>query len=247
MKVNSLNDLYLEQLKDLYDAEQQLIKALPKMAKASFSAELRGAFEEHIEKTKEHARRIETIFEGMGEKAKGPKCKAMEGLVKEGSEVIEEDMENGVKDAALIAAAQRVEHYEMAGYGCVRTYASLLDTKAAALLEKTLEEEEEKEQTKCLEGSPRKSMRKFLEHRIGGDSRWGTGPVKDRSQQLDRVRVHAIGKDAFVTLAHYFPDGALLQIFRFGFTGYAGSPFTAPQSRLGMTGQTDKKFRTEAL
>ena len=99
---------------------------------------------EHLEKTKEHARRIETIFEGMGEKAKGQKCKAMEGLVKEGSEVIEEDMEDGVKDAALIAAAQRVEHYEMAGYGCVRTYASLLgDTKAAALLEKTLEEEKE--------------------------------------------------------------------------------------------------------
>jgi ferritin-like metal-binding protein YciE len=144
VKVNSLNDLYLEQLKDLYDAEQQLIKALPKMAEASSSAELRGAFEEHLEKTKEHARRIDTIFEGMGEKAKGQKCKAMEGLVKEGSEVIEEDMEDGVKDAALIAAAQRVEHYEMAGYGCVRTYASLLgDTKAAALLEKTLEEEKE--------------------------------------------------------------------------------------------------------
>jgi ferritin-like metal-binding protein YciE len=144
VKVNSLNDLYLEQLKDLYDAEQQLIKALPKMAKASSSAELRGAFEEHLEKTKEHARRIETIFEGMGEKARGQKCRAMEGLVKEGSEVIAEDMENAVKDAALIAAAQRVEHYEMAGYGCVRTYASLLgDTKAAALLEKTLEEEKE--------------------------------------------------------------------------------------------------------
>jgi ferritin-like metal-binding protein YciE len=148
VKVNSLHDLYLEQLKDLYDAEHQLIKALPKMAKASSSAELREAFEEHLEKTKEHARRIETIFESMGENAKGQKCKAMEGLVKEGSEVIEEDMENGVKDAALIAAAQRVEHYEMAGYGCVRTYASLLgETKAAGLLEKTLQEEEEADQT----------------------------------------------------------------------------------------------------
>jgi ferritin-like metal-binding protein YciE len=144
VKVNSLHDLYLEQLKDLYDAEHQLIKALPKMAKASSSAELREAFEEHLEKTKEHARRIESIFESMGENAKGQKCKAMEGLVKEGGEVIEEDMEEGVKDAALIAAAQRVEHYEMAGYGCVRTYASLLgDTKAAGLLEKTLQEEKE--------------------------------------------------------------------------------------------------------
>lgn len=142
MKAETLQDLYLEQLKDLYDAENQLIKALPKMAKAATSPELRNAFEEHLEQTKGHAQRIETIFEGMGEKAKGQKCKAMEGLVKEGSEVIEEDMEEGVKDAALIAAAQRVEHYEMAGYGCVRTYANLLgDTEAANLLEQTLEEE----------------------------------------------------------------------------------------------------------
>lgn len=144
MKAESLQDLYLEQLKDLYDAENQLIKALPKMANAASSAELRNAFEEHLEKTKEHAQRIETIFEGMGEKAKGKKCKAMEGLVKEGSEVIEEDMADGVKDAALIAAAQRVEHYEMAGYGCVRTYANLLgDTEAANLLEQTLQDEKE--------------------------------------------------------------------------------------------------------
>jgi ferritin-like metal-binding protein YciE len=148
MKADSLHDLYLEQLKDLYDAEHQLIQALPKMAKAASSTELRGAFEEHLEKTKEHARRIETIFEKMGEKAKGQKCKAMEGLVKEGGEVIKEDMEDGVKDAALIAAAQRVEHYEMAGYGCVRTYASLLgDNDAAALLEKTLQEEKEADET----------------------------------------------------------------------------------------------------
>jgi ferritin-like metal-binding protein YciE len=144
MRAESLQDLYLEQLKDLYDAENQLIKALPKMAKAASSPELRNAFEEHLEKTREHAQRIETIFEGMGEKAKGQKCNAMEGLVKEGSEVIEEDMEEGVKDAALIAAAQRVEHYEIAGYGCVRTYANLLgDSEAANLLEQTLREEKE--------------------------------------------------------------------------------------------------------
>jgi ferritin-like metal-binding protein YciE len=147
MKLNSLQDLYLEQLKDLYDAEHQLIKALPKMAKAASSTELRSAFEEHLEKTKEHVRRLETIFESMGEKAKGQKCKAMEGLVKEGAEVIEEEMEDGVKDAALIAAAQRVEHYEMAGYGCVRTYATLLGaTKAATLLERTLNDEKEADQ-----------------------------------------------------------------------------------------------------
>ena len=144
MKAESLHDLYLEQLKDLYDAENQLIKALPKMAKAASTEELRNAFEEHLEQTKEQAQRLETIFEGMGEKAKGQKCKAMEGLIKEGSEVIEEDMAEGVKDAALIAAAQRVEHYEIAGYGCVRTYANLLgEREAANLLEKTLEEEKE--------------------------------------------------------------------------------------------------------
>src|SRR6202030_396368 len=119
MKAESLHDLYLEQLKDLYDAENQLIKALPKMAKAATSPELRNACAEHLEKTKKHARRIETIFEGMGEKAKGHKCKAMEGLVKEGGEVIDEDMEEGVKDAALIAAAQRVDHKKGAGYVCV--------------------------------------------------------------------------------------------------------------------------------
>jgi ferritin-like metal-binding protein YciE len=147
MKANSLHDLYLEQLKDLYDAEHQLIKALPKMAKATSSAELRQAFEDHLKQTKEHAQRIGIIVEAMGEKAKGQKCKAMEGLVKEGGEVIEEDMEEGVKDAALIAAAQRVEHYEMAGYGCVRTYATLLgESEAATLLERTLQEEKEADQ-----------------------------------------------------------------------------------------------------
>lgn len=144
MKVETLRDLYLEQLKDLYNAEQQLVKALPKMAKAASSEELRTAFENHLEKTTEHAQRIETIFEQMGEKAQGKKCKAMEGLVKEGGEVIEEDMEDGIKDAALIAAAQRVEHYEIAGYGCVRTYATILgDEEAVTLLAQTLEEEKE--------------------------------------------------------------------------------------------------------
>jgi len=142
--VESLRDLYLEQLKDLYNAEHQLIKALPKMAKAASSEELRAAFTDHLGKTREHAQRIETIFEQMGEKAQGKKCKAMEGLVKEGGEVIEEDMAVEIKDAALIAAAQRVEHYEIAGYGCVRTYATTLgDAGAASLLAQTLEEEKE--------------------------------------------------------------------------------------------------------
>ena len=149
MKANSLRDLYVEQLKDLYDAEHQLIKALPKLAEASSSDELRNAFEEHLDKTRQHAQRIEQIFEGMGQKAKAQKCKGMEGLVREGSEVIkEEDIDGEVKDAALIAAAQRVEHYEIAGYGTVRTYANLLgENEAANLLQQTLDEEKEADQT----------------------------------------------------------------------------------------------------
>ena len=148
MTVESLRDLYLEQLQDLYNAEQQLIKALPKMAKAANSEELKAAFEEHLEVTRGHAERIETICAQMGEKASGKKCKAMEGLVKEGSEVIEEDMTDELKDAALIAAAQRVEHYEIAGYGCVRAYADKLgDEEAADLLGQTLDEEKEADET----------------------------------------------------------------------------------------------------
>src|SRR5947209_13405610 len=113
MKAKSLSEFFIDQLRDLYDAENQLIKALPKMAEAASSDELRQGFEEHLEQTKGHAERIEQIFEQLGEKAKGKKCKGMEGLIKEGSEALEEDMDEDVKDAALIAAAQRVEHYEI--------------------------------------------------------------------------------------------------------------------------------------
>jgi ferritin-like metal-binding protein YciE len=144
MAVESLNDLYVEQLRDLYDAENQLIKALPKMAEAANSDELREGIEEHLEQTKGHARRIEQIFEEMGEKAKAKKCKGMEGVIKEGSETLDEDMDADVKDAAIIASAQRVEHYEIAGYGTARTYANLLgEREAASLLEQTLQEEKD--------------------------------------------------------------------------------------------------------
>jgi ferritin-like metal-binding protein YciE len=147
MKINSLQDLYVEQLRDLYDAESQLIKALPKMAEAANSDDLRQSFEDHLEQTRGHVQRLETIFAKLGEKPKGEKCKGMEGLVKEGSEVLDEDMDENVKDAAIIADAQRVEHYEIAGYGTVRTFANLLgDREAAALLEQTLEEEKETDQ-----------------------------------------------------------------------------------------------------
>jgi len=142
MKIESLRELFVEELKDLYSAENQLLKALPKMAKAATSPELRKGFEKHLTETQEQVARLEAIFEDLDESPKGKKCKAMEGLVEEGSEVIEEDMDDDVRDAALIAAAQRVEHYEIAGYGCVRTYAELLgESKAAKLLQKTLDEE----------------------------------------------------------------------------------------------------------
>jgi len=147
VKLNSLHDLYVDELRDLYDAENQLIKALPKMAEASTSEELRQGFEEHLEQTRGHAQRLEQIFERLGEKAKGKKCKGMEGVVKEGSEVLDEDMNDDTKDAAIIGAAQRVEHYEIAGYGTARTHADLLGLdEDARLLEQTLEEEKETDQ-----------------------------------------------------------------------------------------------------
>jgi ferritin-like metal-binding protein YciE len=139
-----LKELYIDELKDLYSAENQLVKALPKMAKAASSDELRQGFEEHLEQTKEHVQRLEKIFQALGESPKGKKCKGMEGLIEEGSEAMEEDYEGSVKDAALIGAAQRVEHYEIAGYGTVRSMAETLgEDDHVSLLEETLEEEKE--------------------------------------------------------------------------------------------------------
>src|ERR1700733_7052690 len=145
MKSETLKDLFIDELKDLYDAENQLIKALPKMAKAAYSDELRSAFEEHLTQTEGHARRLEQIFEELDEPVKGKKCKGMQGLIEEGAEMIKEKKgEEEVLGAGLISAAQRVEHYEIAGYGCVRTYAELLgEDEAVRLLEETLEEEKE--------------------------------------------------------------------------------------------------------
>jgi ferritin-like metal-binding protein YciE len=142
MKLESLHDLFVDELKDLYNAEHQLLKALPKMAKAASSSQLAKAFTEHLEETKGQVDRLEKVFKELDASPKGKTCKAMEGLLKEGKEVMEEDADPSVKDAALIAAAQRVEHYEMAGYGCVRTFArSLGFEKAARLLQATLDEE----------------------------------------------------------------------------------------------------------
>ena len=144
MTKNSLNELYVDELKDLFSAENQLVKALPKMAKAASSEELRQGFEDHLEQTKGHVARLEQIFESIGESAKGKKCLGMEGLVKEGAEIMDEDFDSDVMDAALISAAQRVEHYEIAAYGTVRDYAELLNQREqASLLQETLDEEKE--------------------------------------------------------------------------------------------------------
>jgi ferritin-like metal-binding protein YciE len=142
MKIKTLHDLYVEQLHDLYSAETQLVEALPKMAKAASNVQLKTAFTEHLAQTKNHAQRLEQIFTQLGESTKGPTCKGMKGLISEGEEMIETKGEPAAIDAGLIAAAQRVEHYEMAGYGCVRTYAKQLgETKGQQLLQQTLDEE----------------------------------------------------------------------------------------------------------
>src|SRR5579862_4313706 len=148
MKESALKELYIDELRDLYNAENQLTKALPKMAKAANSEELRDGFQAHLKQTKGHVERLEQIFKELGEKPTGKKCKGMEGLIEEGSELIKEDeLEGEALDAGLISAAQRVEHYEIAAYGCVRTYANLLgEDDAAELLEQTLNEEKETDQ-----------------------------------------------------------------------------------------------------
>jgi ferritin-like metal-binding protein YciE len=147
MKSKTLQDLYVDELKDLYNAENQLIHALPKMVKAAQSPELQDAFWSHLKQTEEHAQRIEKIASAIGVSPKGKKCVGMEGVISEGKEVMEEEFEEGVMDTALIAAAQRVEHYEMAGYGCARAMAETLGYgDAVDLLQQTLDEEKEADQ-----------------------------------------------------------------------------------------------------
>jgi ferritin-like metal-binding protein YciE len=142
VKLNNLDDLLIEELQDLYSAENQLVKALPKMAKAASNDSLRRAFEEHLEQTKGHVNRLEQVFEDLGQKAKSKKCQAMEGLIEEAGEFLSESAEPSVRDAGMITCAQKVEHYEIAGYSSVRTWAQQLGhQQAARLLQQTLDEE----------------------------------------------------------------------------------------------------------
>jgi len=144
MNLETLKELYVNELRDLYNAESQLIKALPKMAKGASSDELRDAFEKHLEQTKRHVQRLEEVFDEIDEKPKGKACQAMKGLIEEGSELLKADGDDSVIDAGIIVAAQKVEHYEIAGYGSVRTFAQLLGKdKSAEPLQTTLDEESE--------------------------------------------------------------------------------------------------------
>jgi ferritin-like metal-binding protein YciE len=143
MSLDSMQALFLEELKDVYHAEKQLVQALPSLARAAQNSELRQAFGAHFEETEVHVDRLERIFKDLGQAARGKRCKGMEGLIEEGKEIMEQKGEASVVDAALISAAQRVEHYEIAAYGCLRSYARLLGYQTAVeLLEQTLAEEE---------------------------------------------------------------------------------------------------------
>jgi len=144
MNENTLRELFIDELRDLYDAENRLVKALPKLAKAANLEDLRSGFETHLEQTKEHVERLKQIIESLDEKPTGKKCPGMIGIIQEGEELIGEEFEGSVMDAALISAAQRAEHYEIAAYGCVHAWAKELgEDEAAELLEKTLTEEKE--------------------------------------------------------------------------------------------------------
>jgi ferritin-like metal-binding protein YciE len=147
MKIESMEDLFLEQIEDLYDAEKRLVKALPKMAEASTSAPLRQAFESHLQQTMGHVSRLENIFQQLNKKPKSQTCDAMKGLVSEGEDIVSDIDQSTLRDAGLIAAANRVEHYEIAAYGSARTFAKTLGlTQAATLLDQTLQEEKAADQ-----------------------------------------------------------------------------------------------------
>jgi ferritin-like metal-binding protein YciE len=143
MALETLQDLFLNELRDMYHAEKQLVRALPRMAKAADSDELRQAIEKHLGETEGQVERLERVFQSLGQAARGKRCQGMEGILEEGKEILEEDGQEPVIDAAIIAAAQKVEHYEIASYGCLITYADLLgENEASRLLKQNLSEEE---------------------------------------------------------------------------------------------------------
>ena len=164
MELEHLMDLYVDELKDVYNAEKQLLRALPRMAKKADHPELRQAFENHAAITEEQVRRLETIFDDLKLPKRGKKCRGMEGLIEEGQEMMEEEADPDVMDAAMIASAQRIEHYEIAAYGTLRTYARQLGLKEhASLLQRTLDEE----------GQTDKLLTRIAEGRVNRDAEVG--------------------------------------------------------------------------
>jgi ferritin-like metal-binding protein YciE len=185
LKIHNLRDLWIDELKDIYHAENQILKALPKMAKAAVDEKLRSAFKEHLEQTRGHVKRLDKLFKLIKMPAKGRQCKGMEGIIAEGKEMLEMNLPKPVGDAALIAAAQRVEHYEIAAYGTARTYAEVLgETDAAELLEATLKEE--KKTDEALTGIAEQVNAKAVEGDQDRDARKpgrnGKGKVKKKRQ-----------------------------------------------------------------
>lgn len=180
MAANTLADLYVEQLKDLYSAEHQILKALPKMVKAANHDELRSAFQTHLAQTEEHVARLDRIFEAIAKSPRGKTCHGMHGIIEEGAELMKESVDPAVLDAGLISAAQHVEHYEMAGYGSVRTWAELLGyDEQADLLQKTLEEE--KETDALLTQLAEQSVNSDAQVEVGG-----LGDARPRSKSKSR-------------------------------------------------------------
>lgn len=185
MPLNSLHDLYVEHIQDLHSAEQQILEALPKMAQKASHSKLRDAFTHHREQTQQQARRLEEIAKRLGISAEGKTCKGMKGLIEEGSEALKEDGDPDVIDAALISAAQRVEHYEIAAYGCARTYAHALGLdEDVSVLQRTLDEE----------GETDKLLTKLAENIVNPDADQTTGereftrPSPSRSQTTPEER-----------------------------------------------------------
>jgi ferritin-like metal-binding protein YciE len=171
--METLEKLYINELRDLYSAENQLLKALPKMAKGASSAELKEAFENHLAETETHVERLEQIFKDLEENPKGKTCHGMKGLIEEGSEILEEEGEESVLDAGIIVAAQKVEHYEMAGYGSVRAFAQLLgQEEAAQLLQTTLDEESKANEL----------LNQLAETTVNAEAVMNTGTTESRSR-----------------------------------------------------------------
>ena len=190
-KTQTMQDAFLEEIRDLYDAEKQLLRALPKMAKAASSEELKAAFQEHLEVTKGQLARLEQVFEMMSQKPRSKACKAMKGLVEEGQEIMAQDLEENLQDLAIIGASQKIEHYEIAGYGTVRTFAQAMGNREAAqLLEQTLKEEEatDKKLTQIAKTLYKEAQKS--ERSAGGNARSGgrgTRSVEVESEEFDEV------------------------------------------------------------